>query len=230
MGAESAREPLRRALEDSEGSVRMRAAVALALLGDGEAQAILRRALPAGEGRPASAGNGIDRPSSGGDRVLKMNNPAERDYVRIVAAEALARLGDSEARAFLVRMLRHPRRFLALFAAESLSNLGDSAPRQFLLDVVGDSGDRAHRMYAAWTLARLGDGTGGPAVAELLTHPDEHLRQRAAWTLGQMGRLGPIAPLRGALRDPDRGVRYQAAWALGEVVLAGPPPRESGKS
>lgn len=232
MSAEAARPALREALKDNEGSVRLRAVVALALLGDLQTRAALRRAALPGEERRPEGREGWGAAGPADERLLVMNNPAERPYVQIVAAEALARVGDAQARAALVGMLDHPRRFLALFAAESLSNLGDSAPRAFLRTVVEDAADREreNRLYAAWTLARLGDGAGGPAVVALLSHPDEHVRQRAAWTLGQMGRLAPVQPLRKALRDPDRGVRYQAAWALAEVLLAGPPPPKPGES
>jgi HEAT repeat protein len=203
LGARGAGEVLRAALKDREPAVRLRAAVALALLGDAQGEEILRRTLQArGEATPRDP------------------------FDHIVAAEALARLGDPAARALLVDLLENPRDAVALFAAEALSNLGDQAPRAFLQKAAQAAPDRENRMWATWTLARLGDGAGAPGLTEMLADKDEHLRLKAAWTLGQMGRLAPLEPLRKALADSNLVVRYQAAWSLGEIVLsAAPPPR-----
>ncbi len=206
MGARGAGEALRAALKDREHAVRLRAAVALALLGDAQGEAILRRILQAqGEATPRDP------------------------FDRIVAAEALARQGDPAARDLLVDMLENPRDAVALFAAEALSNLGDQAPRAFLQQAAQAAPDREDRMWATWTLARLGDGAGAPGLADMLADGDEHLRVRAAWTLGQMGRLAPLEPLRRALADSDLVVRYQAAWSLGEIVLSAAPPPKPGE-
>lgn len=229
MGAEGARGPLGDALRDGEPMVRIRATIALALLGDAGARERLRRAV---QPDAASLRPQPGRPPAGGaeGELLRWIKPTEREYVRIVAAEALARLQDPAGRAALLRMLEHPRTFVALFAAEAFSNLGDQAPREFLAKVMADPAEGENRLYAAWTLARLGDGSGVSAAVEKLTDRDEHVRQRAAWTLGQMGRLAPLAPLRKALADTSLLVRYQAAWALGEILMQSPasPPAKTG--
>jgi HEAT repeat protein len=206
LGAQGAGEALREALKDREHAVRLRAAVALTLLGEAQGREVLSRTLEArGEATPRDP------------------------FDRIVAAEALARTGDPAARALLVHMLENPRGAVALFAAEALSNLGDQAPRAFLQKAAQAAPDRENRMWAMWTLARLGDGAGAPGLAEMLADGDEHLRLKAAWTLGQMGRLAPLEPLRKALADSNLVVRYQAAWSLGEIVLSAAPPPKPGE-
>jgi HEAT repeat protein len=231
MGAEGAKSALWKAYQDQVPMVRLRAAVALALLGDPEAQAILRRAIAAPDEAPGTkAGDAANTPGPADGWAMFVNRPAERDYLQVVVAEVVARLGDPQGRAALVRLLDHRLTFVALFAAESLSNLGDQAPRAFLRKVLEDPSDGEHRLYAAWTLARLGDDAGVPAVLDLLARGDEHVRQQAAWTMGQMGRLAPLAPLRRALTDQNLGVRYQAAWALGEILAAAPTPPQPAKT
>ena len=227
MGAERARGALGAAFaKDPVPVVRLRAAVALALLGDEEAKSVLRRTVLArDEAEPAPPGGaGGGRGAPAWTLFVNANRPAEREYVHVVAAEALARAGDPEGRAALVQRLDPALKFNALFAAEALSNLGDPAPRKFLTEALGDPAFRENRMYAAWTLARLGDGAGVLAVVALAADGDEKVRRQAVWTLGQMGRLAPVGVLRKALADQDLLVRYQAAWALGEVLMAAAPP------
>jgi len=83
---------------------------------------------------------------------------------------------------------------------------------------MGPGRDLSLRLYAAWTLARLGDLRGQPLLEDLLRHEDVQVRTQAVWTLGQLGDGVGIAPLRRALLDEARPVRLQAAWALAEQM------------
>ena len=56
-----------------------------------------------------------------------------------------------------------------------------------LASALASGGDVSVRLYAAWTLARLGDAQGRPVLEELLRHPDAQVRMQAAWTLGECG-------------------------------------------
>jgi HEAT repeat protein len=101
-----------------------------------------------------------------------------------------------------------------MYAAEAFSNLGDAAGSARLVQALDVKQETSSRLYAAWTLARLGDLRGQPILDELLHHPDEQVRGQAAWTLGQLGGEAGIPSLRQALVDPARPVRLQAVWAL----------------
>ena len=92
--------------------------------------------------------------------------------------------------------------------------MGEPAGSLRLVEALDPKQDTPSRLYAAWTLARLGDLRGQPVLEELLHHPDEQIRAQAAWTLGQLGGDAGIPSLRHALTDPARPVRLQAVWAL----------------
>jgi HEAT repeat protein len=73
-------------------------------------------------------------------------------------------------------------------------------------------------LYAAWTLARLGDRSGLRSVQDVLKHSDPHIRASAAWTLGEIGGDEARSFLREALRDEASPVKMHAVWALDRLV------------
>jgi len=88
------------------------------------------------------------------------------------------------------------------------------------------SGDLAHQVAAAETLARLGTNAQPAAVAlvEACGTSDESLRQ---WTSAALEDLGPpspgqIAPLIKLARDPSTEVAYWAITLLGRAGDAAP--------
>ncbi|MCZ7624781.1 MAG: HEAT repeat domain-containing protein [Candidatus Methylomirabilis sp.] len=92
-------------------------------------------------------------------------------------------------------------------------------------------GDIPTRLYAAWTLGRLGDRSGLTSVAEALKHPDPDLRAYAAWTLGEIGGEEAAALLKSTLRDEAPAVVMHAVWALDRIARspADSPPTPAGK-
>jgi HEAT repeat protein len=79
-------------------------------------------------------------------------------------------------------------------------------------------GDIRMRLYAAWTLGRLGDRSGLPSAEHVLKNPDQHLRANAAWTLGEIGGEEAMALLKVVLRDEAPTVKMHAVWALDRIV------------
>jgi len=92
-------------------------------------------------------------------------------------------------------------------------------------------GDIRMRLYAAWTLGRLGDRSGLPSAEQVLRSPDPHLRASAAWTLGEIGGEEAMSLLKVALRDEAPTVKMHAVWALDRIVRPrGKTPTVSGVS
>ena len=101
-----------------------------------------------------------------------------------------------------------------MYAAEAFSNLGEAAGAPQLIQALAPDRDSSTRMYAVWTLARLGDRRGRPVLEDLLEHGELHVRLQAAWTMGEMQEPTPSPSLRRAVFDEAPPVRWQAAWAL----------------
>lgn len=86
------------------------------------------------------------------------------------------------------------------------------------------------RLYAAWTLGRLGDQSGLALVADALKHPDPNLRAHAVWTLGEIGGNDAVALLKDALYDEATAVKIHAVWALDQIARSsgtGAPPSDA---
>ncbi len=207
---------LERAIRDPSREVAVRAAGALARLGDVSAFALLRQRLRDPEdsiriqAAEALGYLGNQEAAPGLRALLQDPNP----YVRVYAAEALARLQDPVGRGALRKALRNPNPSVALYAAEAFSNLGDAAGAPRLIETLTSGDDLSARLYAAWTLARLGDLRGESILEDLLRHGEPQVRMQASWTLGQMQDGVGIPALRRAVSDAARPVRFQAAWAL----------------
>ncbi len=109
-------------------------------------------------------------------------------YLRVAAAEALARAGRTEHLCDLVETLAIP-----------LHEVQDVVPSA-LLDAA-----RMHPEEVATCLARgLADST--PLAREV-----------SAWIVGAARAAGAVPALRRALADPRREVRIAAAWAVGQL-------------
>ncbi len=115
-----------------------------------------------------------------------------------------------------------------MYAAEAFSNLGDASGTARLVEALASGEDLSARLYAAWTLARLGDLRGRPILDELLQHGEMQVRMQATWTLGQMDDSVAIASLRRALMDEARPVRLEAAWALAAKLHGSPAGAQGG--
>jgi HEAT repeat protein len=210
------RAALERAIHDPSREVAVRAVAALARSGEASAFALLRQRLRDPEDsirmQVAEALGHLGKPEAAPDLRALLLDP--NPYVQVYAAEALARLNDPSGREALRRALRHPNRSVALYAAEAFSNLGDATGAARLIETLTSGGDLSARLYAAWTLARLGDPRGEPVLEEFLRHGEAQVRMQASWTLGQMQDDAGIPALRRAVSDAARPVRLQAAWAL----------------
>lgn len=132
--------------------------------------------------------------------------------VRISAAYALGKLGQTTAVGPLLRVLAEKDKDLREAAAVSLGLLKDSRAIGPLMALLRDE-TPAVREQAAEALGRLGPQSEPLLVKELLEGPPG-TREAAALALGRLGRA--VQPLAQAVQDKEANVRQRAAWALGQ--------------
>jgi HEAT repeat protein/tRNA A-37 threonylcarbamoyl transferase component Bud32 len=211
---------LRAVLDDSGDKVRIDLAAAMAVLGDKDADAVLKAALAdAAQGLTAAAALAEAGRGGAGKKLLAevlAQTPVGRDRWR-VAAEALARLGDKPAQQALAGELAQPDPRRAVAAAEALMRLGDDAGSAYLERVVADT-SFAVRPLAALALAK-GGGAGALAfVAAGLASTDADTRMSALAVVARLAGQGGTAHLDAvatiADADPDARVRVVAQAVL----------------
>lgn len=158
-------------------------------------------------------------------------DPIETRLFRLQAAEALVKLGETEAtdsiRAALFPASRDDYE-AAVLAAQILGELKDQRSIRDLIRVVeetpaGSSGaagargpytqPRELRMAAASALGKLGYGDGVYVGEQYASDPDPLVRQQAALVFGDAGSARDLPRLTAMMDDPDAGVRLAAAAA-----------------
>jgi HEAT repeat protein len=172
------------------------------------------------------------------------------------AIKALEGIGDPRAVKPLIELAAAKRdedgltaNSLAIDAVDAIEQIGSEAVKP-LLSLL-ESANASIRREAARALGRIGDGSVGPALQELLSDEDADVREtaivalkdtakseavdplvavlksddevrwRAAQVLGTIGDVRAVDPLVAALADSDDGVSSWAAVSLGEIGEAG---------
>jgi|GEM_PF-2242994 len=162
--------------------VRREAAMALARIKDKKALALLRKSSQSDASR----------------------------LVQIQVAYALARAGDVDGRATLVKALHEKRLDVRLDAAKNLIRLGDKRGREQLWGMMGF---KSFKLGAAEWLARIGDEHGLKILKKALVHKyRKAIRMRAAVALGLAGDDSVRDKLRKIVKE--RHYRVRAAYAL----------------
>jgi sialidase-1 len=148
----------------------------------------------------------------------------ERPEVRLMAAAALARRGDSAAREVLRGMLPvdDPKTFRV--AAWALGTVGDQDDIEPLRARLAAAADELSRAYVEHALACLGDEAGLKAVTRNLTSADPQVRTYAAEAAGKARAVETAGRLTDMLGDPWLDARIRAAHAL--LLLDRPPAAE----
>jgi HEAT repeat protein len=142
--------------------------------------------------------------------------------VRVVAARALATIGDPRAIPSLAAALGDPSRWTASNVASELIALGlDAVPTLQQIAWSGEPGKGGSHEAAVTAVRVLGD-IRDPRAAPVLLHllscsSDLNMRARSAAALGSLGGSQVAAALRAALEDPAWQVRAQAASGLGRL-------------
>ncbi|MEM9489732.1 MAG: HEAT repeat domain-containing protein [Myxococcota bacterium] len=151
------------------------------------------------------------------DLLRNVLERSDSKLVRLEAAYALARIGDSDGRKHLREKLRHERRDVRVDAARYLAQLGDDSGLKSLRRMMSL---RSHRLGAAEYLARRGDRDGIAELRGVLADDDssEEFRMRALVALGRSGDTAVRDQLHAILQDG----RYQVGAADALAALGDP--------
>ena len=139
--------------------------------------------------------------------------------LRIMAAAALARKGDSAAMKFLREQVQDDDLEIARTAAWVLTQIGDDTDLPALRAGLKRADDPLTRCYFIHALAVLGDAEGKRMLQANLRHADPAVRTYAANFAGDAGIVSAAGDLTSLLDDAVLDVRVRAAQAL--LTLAG---------
>lgn len=209
--------PLIGMLNDDNGTVRRKAAVALGTIGDMRAVQTLINALQDNDKRfrgfVAEALGEIGDASAVWPLLVSLKDPNNIEYFDEHAAEALVKIGPSAVEP-LIDALHFCDRVACRHAKEALINIGDPAVEP-LIELLKDK---------EWGLYDYADNAlvsiGAPAVEPLikaLNEKDGDLRKRVIKTLGDIHDARAVEPLIEMLNDDDRDVQESVAVALGKI-------------
>lgn len=182
--------PLIETLTDSRSTIRNQAAIALSYLKDERSvQPLLT--------------------------VLKTD---EDKYVRVSAAYALGKIGNTSATSNLVELLQHPESFIREAGAKSLASLKEPSTVPALIKVLKQDKHPKVRAMASYALGQIKDHQALESLIGALNNDGEdRVRYTAASALGYLGDKRAVSALTRALKDKDKNVRVRTARALGQL-------------
>ncbi|NDD30460.1 MAG: hypothetical protein EB084_19555 [Proteobacteria bacterium] len=139
---------------------------------------------------------------------------SDRDpFMRVAAAEGLARLGDEKAWMALRRSTASTDKYLRSSAYAAVQDVGGRRGTSVLADALRDK-DPGIRLYAAVYLARIGDASGLAALQGAMRQTNAALRFTAIDALCHLDGEEVLQTLVRALGDSDAEVRVRAAAGL----------------
>jgi len=213
---------LRRALADSSGQVRVRAAQALGRRRDMASVPALCAALqyaPDLRGAAVYALGEIGDGSALDALAALLVGPGRiADAAgRQLTLRALGQLKDPAAIPILAVAVRDTEPAVRETAADVLGIIGGSAAVAPLASALADPAERV-ALRAVMSLGRIRDPRALQALADALTDDRFELRASAARALALIGDEVAVQALCRALNDPAEAVRYEAAAGLQRVV------------
>ncbi|MCX7407058.1 MAG: HEAT repeat domain-containing protein [Planctomycetales bacterium] len=140
--------------------------------------------------------------------------------LKLMAAGALARRGDTAALQSLRELLATDSPVDRSIAAWVLGQIGDRSDIERLTTQMARCPDASTRASFEHALAIIGDEAGLRALERNLSSSDEAIRTYAATFAGDAHAVGTTARLKAMLEDPFTDARIRAAQSL--LVLAGP--------
>jgi HEAT repeat protein len=139
--------------------------------------------------------------------------------VRIAAAVALTRYGDSAGKAYLRAAMQNQDWFTRLDVGQLLDEVDFSKTREIVMATV-TSPDRDLSLQGIRVIGLSGDTREIGFVARVADEAtDPVVQAEAAWALGRIGGTDAVAPLIAMVSDPDHSVRHTAADALDGTAL-----------
>jgi len=216
----------RRKQQDSDPSVRLAAAFALAMTGDAAQVTALRDALASRDltlRRNAAWLLGLmGEPSAAGMLKLKLDDVDA--MVVLLSAEALHRLGSSDGLDVVRDLTEHERHPIRAYATRLLGRMGVTAdiPR---LERLCQSRYLDAKFAAIGALAQQGDLKRIDMLLDMLDAPEADTRELAARELGGTAYTPAVARLATLLTRPDPLERTAAAAAIVRIRSARRPWR-----
>lgn len=217
---QEARERATRALRrtaktDDHEAVRAAAIDALYLRDEDALEALVEEVAAAGADDPPAW-----------TRVDHITEWLEADYpeFRLIAADALGRIGDESAVPALVGVLDDPDVRVRVRAVEACGEIGDPRAIDALADHLEDSHDQVRR-EAATALAKIGTEAAMAALAPAARSRTESVRVIAIDALGSAGSLEALPLLIDGLEDNGELVRRTATRSILELLANAPPDR-----
>lgn len=191
----AALEPLTRALNDANPSVRRNAAWAIGELtnmhDDERATAV-----------PAL--------------VLLLGDADE--WVRMAAARALGEIRDERAGEGLIALLSDSQGQVRKLAAWALGEMKEKRAVGSLCSLLQSDLQSDVRVTTAWALGEMQDRRAVEALCDaLVSDAQSEVRATTAWALGEIQSRKAVSFLKQALSDPDERVRDKAKRALSEI-------------
>lgn len=146
---------------------------------------------------------------------------ADRPELRMAAANALRRLGDSGALPALVGTLDDPNPRVRARAARACGAIGDERAADALGARLDDPVSQVRR-EAADALATIGTGRALSPLLDAVDDANDEVRYAAVMALGGYQGAAAIDPLIGALDDDSDVVRRAAVFSIVELLAAAP--------
>ena len=140
--------------------------------------------------------------------------------LKLMAAGALARRGDADAKKLIREFLDHDKLEHAAIAAWILGPIGDRSDIPLLKTQLARLTNATPRANFEHALAILGDDNGLAALQRNLSSDDNLIRTYAATFAGDARAIGVAARLKAMLDDPFADARIRAAQSL--LVLSKP--------
>ncbi len=144
----------------------------------------------------------------------RFKNPDGNNTLKLMAAAALARQGDPDARRFIRNSMFSRDQDTYRIAAWILGRIGTGRDIPLLRSKLGESKDPTVEAYLNHSLASLGDRAGLAALAANLDSEDGPIRTYAATFAGDARAVSLAPKLRKLLKDPHPDARYRAAQSL----------------
>lgn len=200
---------------------RLRAAVALAEIGDETSAPILMECLDDREPEiriQAARGLGRIRWTPAIDRIV-WRFGIETPWVRVRFSDTLTMFGSKATWPLLAYVkINHKHETEGpKLALRTLAQIEDRDAVKPILEILAESRNLEIQIAAIEALGELGSPGAVPALSEMLTSPHWELRAKAATALGRIGDSWATPLLVGALRDPDWWVRRNSAAAIAHM-------------
>ncbi len=200
---------------------RLRAAVALAEIGDDTAAPILMECLDDREQEiriQAARGLGRIRWTPAIDRIV-WRFGIETPWVRVRFSDTLTMFGSKATWPLLAYVkINHMHETEGpKLALRTLAQIEDRDAVKPILEILAESRNLEIQIAAVEALGELGSPGAVPALSEMLTSPHWELRAKAATALGSIGDEWATPLLVSSLRDPDWWVRRNSAAAIARM-------------